>query len=198
MKSKLTECKSCGKEIAKNAKSCPSCGAKNKKPFYKRVWFIALCAFIVIGMIGSIGEDTSTQQNVEQSQNSQVAPSQQVPVNQEQEQEQEDVVITYEEVSVDDMMDALKDNALKAKSTYDGKYLKITGRLNVIDSDGKYISLLPIHDEWAFLGVQCSIENEAQLNQIMEMSLGDTVVLSGEIKSVGEVMGYSLDIDTIE
>lgn len=30
-KSKLVNCKSCGAEIAKDAKSCPNCGAKNKK-----------------------------------------------------------------------------------------------------------------------------------------------------------------------
>ncbi|MCU6061082.1 zinc-ribbon domain-containing protein, partial [Clostridioides difficile] len=31
--SKMIQCKSCSKEIASNAKSCPNCGAKNKKPF---------------------------------------------------------------------------------------------------------------------------------------------------------------------
>ncbi|WP_236885879.1 zinc-ribbon domain-containing protein [Clostridioides difficile] len=29
--SKMIQCKSCSKEIASNAKSCPNCGAKNKK-----------------------------------------------------------------------------------------------------------------------------------------------------------------------
>ena len=31
----------------------------------------------------------------------------------------------------------------------------------------------------------------------MEMSIGDTVVVKGKIKKVGEVLGYSLDIDEI-
>ena len=42
MKKNLTNCKVCGHELAKSAKVCPNCGAKNKKPFYKRTWFIVL------------------------------------------------------------------------------------------------------------------------------------------------------------
>ena len=49
--SKIIKCKTCGSDIASNAKSCPSCGAKNKKPFYTKVWFWVL-AIIIIGAIG--------------------------------------------------------------------------------------------------------------------------------------------------
>ena len=31
--SKMIKCKTCGADIASSAKSCPGCGAKNKKPF---------------------------------------------------------------------------------------------------------------------------------------------------------------------
>lgn len=37
--SKLIKCKSCGNEIAKSAKSCPSCGAKQKWSMTKRLMF---------------------------------------------------------------------------------------------------------------------------------------------------------------
>ena len=37
--SKMKKCDTCGAEIAESAKRCPACGAKNKKPIYKRVWF---------------------------------------------------------------------------------------------------------------------------------------------------------------
>ena len=59
----MIPCKTCGKMIAKNAKKCPHCGAKNKKPIYKRVWFIILCIIVLIGIIGAIaggGGDDST------------------------------------------------------------------------------------------------------------------------------------------
>lgn len=50
-KSKTTQCKVCGAEIAKNAKTCPNCGAKNKKPIYKRVWFWLLIVIVVLVII---------------------------------------------------------------------------------------------------------------------------------------------------
>jgi len=58
--SKMIECKSCSKEIASNAKSCPSCGAKNKKPVYKKAWFWIVAVIIVAGIAGG-GEDTPTE-----------------------------------------------------------------------------------------------------------------------------------------
>lgn len=69
---KMTTCKACNAEIAKNAKVCPYCGAKNKKPFYKRPWFIILVVIVVIGIIASAGggsdstdKTTNTAQNTD-------------------------------------------------------------------------------------------------------------------------------------
>ena len=61
--SKMTQCKSCAKEIATSAKSCPGCGAKNKKPIYKRVWFWIIAIIIVIGATGGSGTDDSKEIN---------------------------------------------------------------------------------------------------------------------------------------
>ena len=60
---KIKKCKTCNYEIASSAKSCPSCGAKNKKPIYKRGWFIVIAFFIVIGTIGAMGDDKSHSTN---------------------------------------------------------------------------------------------------------------------------------------
>ncbi len=58
---KITQCKTCSKEIASNAKSCPECGEKNKKPIYKRPWFIVIAFFVIVGAIaGAIGDDSTT------------------------------------------------------------------------------------------------------------------------------------------
>ena len=63
--SKIKKCKTCSKEIATNAKSCPGCGAKNKKPVYKRVWFWVVAAIIVVGATGT---DDSKETNIESGQ----------------------------------------------------------------------------------------------------------------------------------
>lgn len=60
--SKTKQCKVCSKEIASNAKVCPECGANNKKPIYKRVWFWFLIFIIVVGFAG-ISEDDNTATN---------------------------------------------------------------------------------------------------------------------------------------
>ena len=50
MKSKMKECKVCGAEIANNAAACPKCGAKNKKPFYKK-WWIWVLVFMMLVLL---------------------------------------------------------------------------------------------------------------------------------------------------
>lgn len=57
---KMTNCKSCGKEIAINAKTCPSCGAKNKKPFYKKIWFWVIVVIIAIALVSGGGSNESS------------------------------------------------------------------------------------------------------------------------------------------
>lgn len=106
--------------------------------------------------------------------------------------------IAYTAYSADEMMNDLKANALKAKDKYNKQYIELTGKLSNIDSNGKYIDLVPTGDEFAIIGIQCYIKNDDQKNKVMEMSIDDTVTLKGKVKSVGEVMGYSLDIDDIE
>lgn len=54
-KQKVVLCRNCNSTMAKGTKICPSCGAKNKKPFYKKWWFVLIAVFVVIGLISSIG-----------------------------------------------------------------------------------------------------------------------------------------------
>lgn len=51
MANKLIHCKTCGAEMASNAKTCPQCGAKNKKPIYKKWWFWVLIVIIIGGIV---------------------------------------------------------------------------------------------------------------------------------------------------
>ena len=63
MSKRIKQCKSCSKEIGASAKYCPGCGAKNKKPIYKRVWFWIIAIIIVIGATGGSGTDDSKEIN---------------------------------------------------------------------------------------------------------------------------------------
>lgn len=184
-KEKTIICKQCGAELTAKAVACPKCGVatKSKKPFYKRGWFIALCVVIVIAAISSAG---SSDEPATTPVDSSISASVSTPVPE----------IEYTVCTADAMIDLLDSNALKAENTYNDAYVEVTGRLANIDSDGDYISLDPIKDSWSFNRVMCYIKNDTQLQQVMDMSIGDKVTVRGQIKSVGEVLGYTLN--TIE
>jgi predicted nucleic acid-binding Zn ribbon protein len=76
MAEKIVKCKTCGKEIASSAKTCPSCGAKQKKPIYKK-WLFWVLIIILIAVIIPKGEKNADDTN---------------PDNKQQEESQEEVV----------------------------------------------------------------------------------------------------------
>lgn len=61
MSVKIIKCKTCDGEIASNAKICPKCGAKNKRPFYKRWWFWCLIVLAILIVAVSGGDDGSAE-----------------------------------------------------------------------------------------------------------------------------------------
>ena len=62
---KMKQCKTCSKEIGISAKYCPGCGAKNKKPIYKRVWLWIIAFFIAIGVTAA-GSDSGNVEPVQE------------------------------------------------------------------------------------------------------------------------------------
>ena len=182
-KDKMTTCKHCGQEIAASAKVCPHCGGKNKPPIYKRWWFIAIIVIIVLAAIGGSGSSDSSG-STSSTTTSKTAVS----------SSSSEAAIEYTAYTVTELSEDLDSNALKAADKYKGQYVELTGRLSVIDSNGKYISIVDRTDEWAITGVQCYIKNDEQKQVVMDMSIGDEIVVKGKITDVGEVLGYFLDM----
>ena len=176
MSKKMKNCKTCGTEIAASAKICPKCGAKNKKSHPILIGIIVV--FVLFAAIGSTGSDSTQINNTD---TAVTTPE----------------VIEYQVYTVHEMVDTLEKNAMKAEATYDNQYVEITGRINVIDSDGDYISIVSTKDKYAFIGVQCYIMNDEQTNILMDMSTNDIITVRGKITAVGEVLGYQLDINEI-
>lgn len=183
-KNNLKKCISCDAEIAKSAKVCPQCGQKNKKPIYMRAWFIVALIIVIGVIIGNSGEDSDVKKDN--------------TVTQLSSKSEETVQIEYHKVDVATLVEELEANAMKAEKTYGKQYLEITGKLANIDSDGKYITLYPGKNDFEFQGVQCYIKNDEQSEKVINMSIGDTVTIKGKVKSIGEIIGYTLDIDSIE
>lgn len=177
MSKKIVQCKTCGQEVAKSAKTCPHCGAKNKKG---GIVLPIVVVLLILGIVGSTGDSEEP-----------------APENEVQASAPEQVEIVYTPYTVDQMVNDLEDNALKAEQTYDDQYIEVTGRLDVIDSDGRYIGLYPAKNPYSLTCVQCYMQNDTQVEQVLEMSKGDSVTVRGQITAVGEIMGYQLDIDEI-
>ena len=189
---KMTTCRTCGKEMAKAAKVCPNCGAKNKKPFFTKPWFIAIVVIFIIGAISSGGKSGSTNTNkVANKANSDASEVKDTVA------ESTAPTVEYTSYTVDDLMAQLEGNALKASNDHKGENVRITGKLGVIDSSGKYITLYPDTD-FAIIGVQCYIKNDDTKAKVAELSKDSLVTLTGKITDVGEILGYSLNIDNIE
>lgn len=170
-------CKNCKGTVDKKAVVCVHCGCKIKKPIYKKWWFWAIIVVIAIAVASGSGENNtggveeSTEANVE---------------------------ISYEAVDLGVMIDDLKNNAMKAESKYQDKYVEFVAKIKNFDSDGKYISVEPKNaDAWNFDTAMCYIKNDDQKAFLMEKSIGDTVTIKGKVKSIGEVLGYSIDIAEI-
>ena len=187
MKEKLKTCPVCGKEMAAGAKACPSCGAKNKKPIYRRWWFWVLVVLVIAAVGSAMGSEDNGGTDTPQQETTGTPES--------GAGQAEEPAVTYTAYSVGQLMDDLDSNALKAESTYQDQYVELTGRLNVIDSDGDYISIVPQDDQFAILGVQCYLQTEEQRQQVLNMQIDQVITVRGQITSVGEVMGYLLDVD---
>lgn len=187
-------CKECGKEFSDKAPACPNCAcpneniknevntsapAKNKKK--RGCCSTFLFAFLIIVILVAILGNTDSKETDKS--NNKV-------------EEKENVVIEYKKVDADTLIELLDSNALKAEKEYQDAYLEVTGKLSVIDSDGKYISISS-SDPFSFMGIQCYIKNESQLNKVLEMEVGDVIVVKGQISEIGEVLGYTMDIDDL-
>ena len=152
----------------------------------KKLSLILGCILFVILSVGSV--PSSSDNNSDKNTNSQSTT---------QEKKESEEKKEYEKVSAKQLINDLKANALKAKETYNEKYIEITGQLGNIDSDGKYISVDPVGEDFILTGIQAYVKTDEQKKVIMEFSKGQKITVKGKITSVGEVMGYSVDIDEI-
>jgi ribosomal protein L40E len=184
-------CRHCGAKIAKTAKVCPKCGGKNKKPIYKRWWFIVLAVFLGVSIIGSLGGGNDAETADTSGNNSTIS------TNVSEGQQTQEPEITYMAYSVAELVNDLDTNALKASEKYKNQYVELTGRLNSIDSNGAHISVYPGVEMYEFQGVTCYIKTPEQKTAVMDMEIGDTVVVKGKITDVGEFLGYYLNIDEV-
>lgn len=179
----IKTCKECGKEISSSAKKCPNCGKDQRNQFAKHKIITAVLVLVVVGIIGYAagGEGGSGSNNNPSQQNAATGQPKASPMV----------------VTTDKLMEDLKSNALNASNNYKGKYVEVTGKLSNIDSSGKYFGITPMNNDFAIIGVQCYITEE-QKAAVSKLTIGQKVTVVGAITDVGELMGYSLRVESIK
>jgi|DEB19_MinimDraft_3_1074340.scaffolds.fasta_scaffold125074_1 hypothetical protein len=94
------------------------------------------------------------------------------------------------EVTAEQLLSELEDNALSAKNTWKDKKVVITGTLDNIDASGDYFSLRG-NNEFSLINVQVFID-DSFVDTVSAFKKGQTVKVTGVVSDVGELLGYSV------
>lgn len=113
----------------------------------------------------------------------------------------------YTPVTAYQMLNDYESNGASAKSTYQGKYFKITGYVEWIAADGMSL-ILSGGDDFPMGAITCDRKPVTAGTSIKSLSKGQQVTISGKVKSVGEavatnglgneVTGYRVEVDRID
>lgn len=186
---------------------------KASRPWFKkkRFWLLGLLALIILFAIAQGGgDDTETAVDTptqSAAQETEAAASEDAAEEETTEAEESAAEETTEaeeapeeealQVTSRQLIDELEANALRAKTTYEGKLVTVTGYVGNIDASGDYFSLDPEPDAIVFTGVQIYLD-DSHIETVSNYSQGQEVTVTGKITSVGELMGYSVDADTLD
>lgn len=135
---KMTTCKTCGAEIAKSAKVCPQCGARQHQAALTAAGLIIAFTFVFIIVIAVNGSD-----GLRSAKNITTAPSATpAPI----------------EISAVDLWKAYTDNEVNADNQYGDQLLAVTGTITDIGKDivtGNPCVSLDSGSEYSLYPVQC-------------------------------------------
>lgn len=218
----IKHCSKCGSTMDVYASICPVCNSKMGSSTSAKLVAVAICVCFVFGLIilfkfsglsiaddndmnslPTIPEQYDVQEKQEDTKLPIVSENKSIPSI----KEEAPVNVKYIVTTAKEMMDDLDNNALAAERKWQDKYVEVSGALNTIDSDGSYITLAPADavitidgkkSVLSFLDLQCYIKNDAQLDKVLTMRTGEIYTIKGKVTSIGEVLGYSLDIIEIK
>ena len=162
---KLKTCKTCGAQIAKNAKRCPQCGAKNVTAASIAgsviggfiLFVVIIAVFVSITDDGTVDVETTTNPDTG---------------------ETEAIVI---EVTAADLYAAYVENAVAADAIYKDKVVQVTGTVSNIGqdllTDDPCVSL-DSGSAYGIAPIQCFFSSAT--SEIAELRDGDTITIRGK------------------
>jgi len=192
--SKMVKCKTCGEEIAKDAKICPKCGAKQKSHKILGIVLAVLGILIILAVIGSSGDDEGPKRATSNG-NPQTSTSSEPTV------EPDDEVFTVgDSVSLNDVVVTLVDVSESTGGNYmtpsDGKVFVIC-EFEIENNSKKDIGVSSMLSFEAYIDDYSTSMNLSAVLSSNKDQL-DGAVAAG--KKMNGVIGYEADSDwkTIE
>lgn len=184
---------SSGRKQLKNVENCIKFKKRSCYVLFKKI-IIAIVALIVIGGVASaMGGDEKAATTTSAPASSTANTSTTTTTTTTTQQPKAAPMV----VTADKLVEDLKSNALNASETYKSKYVEVTGQLSNIDSGGKYFSIEPMDGSFNLTNVMCNITQE-QKATVAKFTSKQKVTVIGTITDVGEVMGYTIKVESIK
>lgn len=148
-----------------------------KKPIYKKWWFWVIVVIIVGGI-------ASTRGNNESKSTSNEAVQQDVQDNSAEVKEETPTEAVTEapaiSVSAKDIISAYESNEVSADKQYKNQKLAVTGVVDKISIvlDQTTVTLTN-GEQYAFTGVRCYFDDEAEVEKVSNLAKGDTITIEG-------------------
>lgn len=158
----MVKCKECGKEISNKAKACPSCGAKVKKPIYKKPVLYVLIVILVIVIACAIKINSNLKAH--------------------------DIEMTIidngvsQVVQIDDVENVLKNNEMQFDELYKNKETTFSGKVSDIHGECTRNGL-KIAGYFRVNGTIVQVKDD-DASILPTLNEGDTVTVKGTINSL--------------
>lgn len=183
--SKMTNCKACGKEIAKGAKTCPSCGKDQRNFFMKHKILTGIIIIIIIGIIGAVNSSGNTSPSSSSSQPSgSNNPTQSTPTNNNATKLKDSYAVgetaKYKDVEMT-VIKVDKSNGTEYDKPKDGKEFVIV-TVKIKNNSSKNLAYNPFYFKMKNSKGQIEDGTFSTVNK-------DTALNSGDLASGGEVEG---------
>lgn len=193
MSNKMTKCKTCGAEIAKSAKICPKCGARQKKHTAPGVFLVIIGIILLVAAFGGSGENDKPQRVT--TSNPPDEPASSVPTSIPTFAPEDEIFTVGDSVALSDIVVTLVDVSESRGGNYmtpsEGKVFVICEFL-IENNSNKDIAVSSI------LSFEAYVDNYAtNMNLSATLSSGksqlDGSIASG--KKMNGVVGYEADPD---
>lgn len=182
---RMSKCKTCGTEIAKNANVCPKCGAKQRKHTVLGVFLLVVGIFLILAAVGGSGNDDKSQRVTESTSPSASASTAPTP--------ELETFTVGDSVSLNDIAVTLVDISENTGGNYmkpsDGKVF-ILCEFDIENNSDKDIAVSSI------LSFEAYVDHYATSMNLSAMLSSDKPQLDGPIaagKKMHGVIGYEAD-----